>query len=64
LLGAVTTKRLGEDVGKLVVGWDVLDIDLGRGLLLTHKVVCHINVLGLLVKLRVVDQTDGALVIT
>jgi hypothetical protein len=41
-----TAQRLGENVGKMAVGTDVIDLHLAIFNTLTNEVVLHVNVLG------------------
>jgi hypothetical protein len=55
---------LGEDVGELRSHWDVEDMDIPDGNMLTDKVKINLNMLGALVLNGVGGEVDSAGVVT
>jgi len=59
-----SSRRLGENVGNHLLGWDIEQFDVTRSNGLADEMKMYIDVLGTTVESGIVGYADGALVVT
>ena len=64
LFRSIAIQRLGEDISQVVLSWDILDLQLSRGHLVTDIIVLDIYVLGSLVVSRTFGKGNTRLIVS
>jgi hypothetical protein len=57
-------RRLGEDIGQLIISADSFNLDISLANMISKKMMPNINMLGSLVLYRIVGNLDSTFIIT